>query len=132
MASVRSKNTGPELVVRKLLHRLGYRFRIHRADLPGKPDIVLPRHRIALLVHGCFWHRHGGCPKASIPKSRQQYWLEKFARNLERDFRVNAELRKLGWHVEIVWQCETRDASKLADRLSHSIDQISEHRRLTQ
>jgi DNA mismatch endonuclease (patch repair protein) len=116
MAGFRSKDTKPEMLVRRALHRLGYRFRLHRRDLPGKPDIVLPKHRTAILVHGCFWHQHAGCRDARMPRTRQDYWTEKFRRNLERDRGTEAALRELGWKVYVIWECEARSAV-LPDRL---------------
>jgi DNA mismatch endonuclease (patch repair protein) len=111
MSRVRGKNTGPEIRVRKCAHALGLRFRIHRNDLPGKPDIVFPRRKIALFVHGCFWHRHPGCRKATAPSSR--FWAKKFAYNVKRDVRAKAALRKLGWKVAVIWECETKDSNRL-------------------
>lgn len=108
MAGFRSKNTKPEMVVRRTLHRLGFRFRLHRHDLPGKPDIVLPCHRLAILVHGCFWHQHTGCRDARMPRTRQDYWTAKFKRNLERDAQTVQALTKLGWRVAVIWECEAR------------------------
>lgn len=116
MQSVKSKDTKPELVVRRLLHRLGYRFRLHRKDLPGRPDIVLPRHRKAIFVHGCFWHWHG-CPKGQLPKSRLDYWLPKLERNVVRDSTNVEQLESLGWKVHVVWQCETTDLGSLEARM---------------
>lgn len=117
MAAVKGKNTQPELRVRKLLHRLGYRFRLHSSKLPGKPDIVLPRHRLAVFVHGCFWHRHAGCRKASMPAERREFWSEKFSRTVERDAEALRKLSDAGWATLVVWECETRDESGLRDRL---------------
>lgn len=99
--------------MRRAAHALGFRFRLHRKDLPGKPDVVFPKHAVAMFVHGCFWHRHAGCRKASTPKSRVEYWSDKFERNVERDARAEAELRALGWRVHVVWECETYDAQLL-------------------
>jgi DNA mismatch endonuclease, patch repair protein len=113
MSRVRGKNTTPELRVRRVAHGLGLRFRLHRRDLPGCPDIVLPRRGIAIFVHGCFWHRHPGCQKASPPSS--SFWAAKFASNAARDARVIAQLRGLGWRVVVLWECETKDAKKLAE-----------------
>lgn len=118
MSRVAQKNTGPELRVRRIAHALGLRFRLHRRDLPGTPDLVFPRHQVALFVHGCFWHRHSGCRKATTPKSRQEFWQGKFDRNVERDREVEAALLDLGWRVETIWECETRDASALRARLA--------------
>lgn len=111
MRNVRGKNTTPELVVRSALHRAGYRFRLHRKDLPGRPDIVLPRLRTVVFVHGCFWHRHHGCRAASQPSTRRSFWSEKFARNMERDRRNLDALQADGWAVHVVWECETKGRS---------------------
>ena len=108
MARIGGKNTAPELIVRRLLHGMGYRFRLHRKDLPGTPDIVLPGRRVAIFVHGCFWHAHG-CKIGRAPKSRLAYWLPKLADNQRRDTVKQAALEVLGWRVLTVWQCETRD-----------------------
>ena len=105
MARFRGKDTKPEMLIRRELHRRGYRFRIHRKDLPGKPDIVLPRYRTAIFVHGCFWHHHVGCAIARIPKSREQFWREKFERNQARDERNASDLQAQGWTVVTVWEC---------------------------
>ena len=117
MAKVGPKNTQPEMIVRQLLHRMGKRFRLHRRDLPGTPDIVLPGTKKAIFVHGCFWHRHPGCSKASTPKTRQAFWLDKFDRNVERDQKKERDLRSVGWDVLTVWECETRDVIALESRL---------------
>lgn len=117
MQSVKTKDTGPEWIVRRALFRLGYRYRLHRKDLPGRPDIVLPRHRFAIFVHGCFWHGHG-CRYGQLPKSRLDYWKPKITRNRERDSANVAALEALGWRVAIVWQCDTRTPERLAARLS--------------
>lgn len=116
MAGFRSKDTKPEMIVRRALHALGYRFRLHRRDLPGKPDIVLPKHRAAILVHGCFWHQHEGCREARMPRTRQDYWTEKFRRNLQQDEATEAALRELGWNVHVIWECEAC-RPELTDRL---------------
>ena len=110
MSRIRSKDTAPELRVRSALHRAGYRFRLHVKDLPGKPDIVLPKYKTVIFVHGCFWHRHKGCPEASVPSTNQEYWKKKFQRNVERDKQDQAELKKLGWRVIVVWGCETKSS----------------------
>jgi DNA mismatch endonuclease (patch repair protein) len=122
MARIGPRDTAPELAVRRTLHRLGYRFRLHRADLPGKPDIVLPRHRTVFLVHGCFWHRHPGCRFAYRPKSRVEFWESKFKRNVARDRKVERELREGGWTVHVVWGCETRDPLALERRLREALE----------
>ena len=121
MRRVRGKDTTAEMAVRSLLHGLGFRFRLHRADLPGKPDIVLPKYKTAILVHGCFWHRHPGCPRASTPASRQEYWLPKFRRTIDRDRRNQEDLRRAGWNAIVVWECELRDMEQLAVRLPKRI-----------
>lgn len=105
MAGIRSANTRPELVVRKALHRRGFRYRIQVRGLPGSPDIVLPRYKAVVFVHGCFWHRHAGCTKAATPKTREAFWQAKFAANVERDQRNVAALLSLGWRVAVVWEC---------------------------
>lgn len=110
MARVRSKNTSPELLVRSTLHKAGLRFRIHRKDLPGNPDIVFPSRRLAIFVNGCFWHSHEGCKRARIPSSSRDYWEPKLRRNVERDARNLAALQAAGWLVAIVWECEASPA----------------------
>lgn len=117
MSKVRGKDTRPEMVVRRAVHALGLRFRLHRRDLPGTPDLVLPRWKTVLFVHGCFWHRHAGCRKAGAPKTRADFWQAKFDRNVARDERTSAALRQAGWRVETVWECETRDSVALSERL---------------
>lgn len=117
MSRIHSKNTKPELAVRSLLHRLGYRFRLHRKDLPGRPDIVLPRHRKIILVQGCFWHGHT-CRLASKPKSNEGYWGPKILANRGRDERNLQALTDLGWSLLEVWECETKNARELECRLS--------------
>ena len=117
LSAVGSKDTRPEMVVRRLLHGLGYRFRLHRRDLPGCPDLVLPRHRLALFVHGCFWHRHEGCNLTQRPVRNAQFWEDKFRRNVERDETSRKALKRLGWRVAVIWECETRNPTKLAARL---------------
>lgn len=121
MQSVKSKNTKPEIIVRRLLHSLGYRYRLHRKDLPGKPDIVFPGRKKAILVHGCFWHWHG-CAKGQLPKSRLEYWQPKLAKNVERDRTKQEQLESLGWRVLVVWQCETRDVETLGITLKGFLD----------
>ncbi|GAA4035704.1 DNA mismatch endonuclease Vsr [Sphingomonas rosea] len=117
MSRVPQKNTSPELRVRRAAHALGLRFRIHRRNLPGTPDLVFPKYKVAIFVHGCFWHRHPGCPKASVPKTRQEFWEAKFARNVERDRHVDAQLSARGWRVCKLWECETKDEQTLRERL---------------
>lgn len=117
MSRIRGKDTKPEIAVRSLLHRLGYRFRLHVRNLPGTPDIVLPKYRTVVLVHGCFWHRHPCCRFAYTPKSRVSFWTEKFRRNTERDQEIERELVSLGWNVVTVWECEVADSDLLQQRL---------------
>lgn len=105
MAGIRGRNTSPEMTVRRALHAAGFRFRLHRRDLAGRPDIVLPRHRAVVFVHGCFWHRHQGCRLASTPSSNAEFWETKFATNVERDARSKAALIDAGWRVAVIWEC---------------------------
>ncbi|MBI1323484.1 DNA mismatch endonuclease Vsr [bacterium] len=118
MRSVGRTDTGPEVEVRSLLHRSGFRFRKNVRSLPGTPDIVLPRYRTVVFVHGCFWHQHPGCRRATKPASRQEYWDAKLARNIERDREKSDRLIAAGWRVIVVWECETAEPAKLIDRLS--------------
>ncbi|MEN5033689.1 very short patch repair endonuclease [Pseudomonas sp. TWI929] len=111
MAAVTGKNTQPEIALRRFLHALGYRFRLHRKDLPGKPDIVMPKLRTCIFVHGCFWHRHAGCRYAVLPKTRSEFWAAKFSRNVERDLENVQALEALGWKVMIVWECEIKQGA---------------------
>jgi DNA mismatch endonuclease (patch repair protein) len=112
MGKVASKNTKPELVARSLLHRLGYRFRLHRKDLPGKPDVVLPARRTVLFVNGCFWHQHPGCPAASLPKANHAFWRAKLQGNVLRQASQAVELRAQGWLPLVVWECELASPAK--------------------
>lgn len=113
MSRVRSCNTQPELLVRSLLHKMGYRFRLHRKSLPGSPDIVLPKYRTVIFVHGCFWHRHAGCKHATMPEANASYWKEKFEKNRRRDRSHAKCLREMGWKVVVVWECQTKDTDHL-------------------
>jgi DNA mismatch endonuclease (patch repair protein) len=117
MAQVKSQNTAPEYIVRRLLHSKGYRFRLHRKDLHGKPDIVLPKHKKVIFVHGCFWHGHIGCPRAARPTSNTQFWNKKLDRNVERDARAQEALKDLGWEVLVVWECQTKSREHLLETL---------------
>jgi DNA mismatch endonuclease (patch repair protein) len=117
MASVRSKDTSPELTVRSLVHRMGYRFRLHRKDLPGTPDLVFVGLRKVIFIHGCFWHRHIGCKYATEPKTRVKFWQDKFDSNVQRDSRTRRQLNRLGWQVSTVWQCELKKPERLVKRL---------------
>ncbi|WP_371180914.1 very short patch repair endonuclease [Xanthomonas sacchari] len=121
MSRIGSKNTKPELALRSLLHGLGFRFRLHRRDLPGTPDVVLPGRQTVIFVHGCFWHGHA-CKRNKMPKSRTEYWGPKIDANRKRDAKKRRMLRKLGWQVLTVWECELRNPSKLSDRLVRMID----------
>ena len=117
MSRVSGKNTKPEIAVRSLLHKLGYRFRLHRKDLPGKPDITLPKYKKVIFVHGCFWHGHLDCPRSKRPATNQKFWSEKLDKNIERDkVNVNA-LSQLGWEVLTVWSCEVKDTDTLKIKL---------------
>jgi DNA mismatch endonuclease (patch repair protein) len=118
MSRIRGKDTKPELVVRRLLHSMGYRFRLHKRDLPGSPDIVLPSRRICIFVHGCFWHLHPNCKDARIPKTKRSWWQEKLEGNAARDKRHASALRRLGWRVFTIWECETEKPGKLSLRLA--------------
>ena len=118
MSRIRSKNTEPEMIVRRLLHAMGVRYRLHRDALPGKPDIVLGSRRLVIFVHGCFWHRHPGCRGATMPAANRDFWQAKLEGNAARDLLHRAALRKLGWRVAVIWECETRQPEKLARRLA--------------
>lgn len=117
MSRVRNRDTTPERTVRSLLHRLGYRFRLHRRRLPGHPDIVLPRHRKVIFVHGCFWHGHEGCRRGRRPAANADFWERKLATNKERDALAVKKLGSQGWNSLVVWECQTRNAEELAERL---------------
>jgi DNA mismatch endonuclease, patch repair protein len=118
MRAVKPANTTPERVVRSLLFALGLRFRLHRKDLPGTPDIVLPKYRTVIFVHGCFWHRHTDCPATTIPKTRENFWMRKFADNVARDRRKEQELLQAGWSVITVWECEANNPTHLRAQLA--------------
>lgn len=123
MSRIRSKNTKPEIIVRSLLHRMGFRFSLKRKDLPGHPDIVLPRHKTVIFVHGCFWHRHKACRVFSLPKSRVSFWKKKFDNNVDRDRKNHCELRKLGWKVIVLWECQVmRYPEKIAELLLKKLE----------
>ena len=121
MRRVKGKDTAPELVVRRLVWRLGARYRLHRADLPGKPDLVLPGRRLVIFVHGCFWHGHG-CGRCRIPATRRRYWLAKIERNRRRDRRCARQLRRLGWRVLTVWECRLKDRDRLSGRIARFLE----------
>ena len=117
MRAIKSKDTKPEVMVRSMLHRAGYRFRKNVATLPGKPDIVLPKYKTVIFVHGCFWHRHRGCKQATTPKTRTEWWQKKFERNVSNDRKHARQLRKLGWHVITVWECQLKKPERVFQRL---------------
>lgn len=117
MSRIKGSNTKPERIVRSILHQMGYRFRLNKKGLPGKPDIVLSKYKTAIFVHGCFWHRHEGCKYAYTPKSRVDFWEKKFAENIKRDKRIKPVLLEMGWKVLIIWECQTKNENKLYDQL---------------
>ena len=122
MAAIKSKNTKPEIEVRQLLHSMGYRFRLHMKDLPGNPDIVLKKYKTVIFVNGCFWHRHPNCKYASIPKTRPEFWSQKFKSNVERDNNNYIKIKNLGWKYIVVWECELKNKSDLVEKLKFSLD----------
>jgi DNA mismatch endonuclease, patch repair protein len=122
MSRVRGRNTKPEMVVRRLVHAMGYRHRLHRRDLPGTPDLVFPARRKIVFVHGCFWHRHPGCRHATSPKTRQGFWEHKFQENVERDRRKLESLVRLGWQSLVIWSCETSDTVSLEMKLRRFLE----------
>jgi DNA mismatch endonuclease (patch repair protein) len=122
MALVRAKDTKPELFVRRLVHGMGYRYALHRRDLPGMPDLVFPGRSKVIFVHGCFWHRHEACALARLPKTRAEFWLPKLAANAKRDARNVRALRRLGWGVLTIWECQLGDTSKLTNRIRRFLD----------
>lgn len=117
MRQITAKDTKPELLIRRLLHSLGYRYRLHAKDLPGKPDIVFRKRKKVIFVHGCFWHQHPNCREGRIPGSRRDYWIPKFDRNRQRDAEHSAELRETGWRILVIWECEVKDVTSLEHRL---------------
>lgn len=117
MSMIKGKNTKPEMLVRSVCHEMGFRYRLHRKDLPGTPDLVFPKLRLCIFVHGCFWHRHPGCKYAYTPKSRLEFWLPKLERNVERDVAAQKALQALGWRVAIVWECHTKDRELLRNEI---------------
>jgi DNA mismatch endonuclease (patch repair protein) len=118
MSRISGLDTKPELAVRKVLHKMGYRFRLHKKELPGKPDIVLSKYKKVIFVHGCYWHRHQNCKYAYTPKSNTDFWNKKFAKNIKRDEAVRLELENLGWFVHVIWECQTKDIKNLKIRLA--------------
>lgn len=123
MGRVRSKDTGPEMVVRRLVHGMGYRYRLHSAKLPGRPDLVFAARRKVVFVHGCFWHQHRGCKRARMPSSNRDYWVAKIERNTSRDRAVVRALRRARWKVLTVWECELSNMNRLAKRLGGFLDE---------
>lgn len=122
MSRIRGRDTAPEMLLRSLLHRAGFRFRLHARQLPGRPDVVLPRYRAAIFVHGCFWHRHPGCRNATTPTTRREFWQEKFDDNVSRDVRNRIALEAAGWTVHTVWECELKaDAENVVRRLTNEL-----------
>ncbi len=121
MRAIKSKNTSPEKRVRSAAHRLGLRFRLHRSDLPGSPDLLFPGKKTALFVHGCFWHRHENCPGATTPKTNTDYWNRKFRRNMERDWESRKKLEEEGWKVLVIWECETKTRESIEAFLTENL-----------
>ena len=117
MSAIKSKNTKPEIAVRKVLHSMGYRFRLHSKDLPGSPDIVLPKYKTVIFVHGCFWHRHKDCKYATTPKTREEFWNNKFRSNVERDLEIQEKIKNLNWRSVVIWECETKDIENLRGKI---------------
>jgi len=117
MGRVKGKDTKPELVVRRLVHRLGFRYRLHAENLPGKPDLVVVGKKKLIFVHGCFWHRHRGCARCRMPKSRLEFWKPKLEENRKRDLRNQRSLRKAGWRIHLIWECQLADREKLENRI---------------
>ena len=119
MAAIKGKDTKPEIKVRKLLHSMGYRYRLHRKELPGSPDIVLSKYKAVIFIHGCFWHRHNGCKFATTPKTRQGFWQCKFEKNIERDKKNQIDLEKLKWKYLIIWECELEQIENVKVQLGN-------------
>ncbi len=124
MSRIKGKDTQPEMIVRKWLHSQGFRFRLHRKDLPGHPDVTLPKYGAVIFVHGCFWHRHEGCKRATIPATRVELWEQKFQRNIRQDSIVQEKLKALGWNVLVIWECETKKLA-FADRILEALKEKS-------
>ena len=118
MSRIRSRNTSPEMIVRRTVHKMGYRYRLHVTELPGKPDLVFPKLRRIIEVRGCFWHQHACCIDSHIPKSRRGYWLPKLKANLRRDKENGLKLRNLGWRLLVIWECELGDSQQVSRRLA--------------
>lgn len=122
MSRIRSKDTRPELIVRRLAHKLGFRYRLHKRELPGTPDLVFPGKRKVIFVHGCFWHQHDGCKFATIPKTRREFWVKKLQKNEARDKQAMDELRSQNWDSMVIWECETSDTDKLITRIEEFLN----------
>ena len=122
MSAIKSKNTKPEITVRKLLHSMGYRFRLHRKDLPGSPDIVLPKYKTVIFVHGCFWHRHENCKYASNPKTRKEFWENKFKTNVKRDKEIQEKIKNIGWKSVVIWECEVRNIESIEEKIKRFLN----------
>ncbi len=121
MSRIRSKDTKPEMVVRRLVHGMGYRYRLHAKELPGRPDLVFRPRRKAIFVHGCFWHRHVGCPANRLPTTRREFWRDKLDSNARRDRRNEAALEEMGWRSLVIWECETKDLDRVAETVRRFI-----------
>lgn len=128
MSRVKGKNTKPELMVRTLLHKMGYRFRLHQKDLPGKPDIILKKYKTVIFVHGCYWHRHDCKRGQSLPSSNKEFWKKKFQGTIERDEKACKQLKDLGWNVGIVWQCELKNPDDLVEKLKNILGSGKENK----
>ena len=131
MSKIRGKNTKPEMIVRSTCHELGLRYRLHRKDLPGTPDLVFPKYRLCLFVHGCFWHRHPGCKYAYTPKSRLDFWLPKLAKNIERDSKAQRALEAAGWRVSVIWECQTESKDALRTKIRKMVDHTLDSQHIT-
>ena len=128
MSHIRAQDTAPEMRVRRVLHKMGYRFRLHRKDLPGKPDIVLPKLRTVIHVHGCFWHGHT-CGEGHVPKTNRRYWMPKLKRNTRRDSEHSGELRRLGWNQIVIWECETGSLERIERQLRRELGRVRRRNR---
>ena len=122
MSAIKSKNTKPEIKVRKVLHSMGYRFRLHSKNLPGSPDIVLPKYKTVIFVHGCFWHRHENCKYASTPKTRQEFWENKFKANVKRDLEIQEKIKNIGWKYVVIWECEARNIESIEEKIKRFLN----------
>ena len=131
MSRIRGKDTQPERTVRSLLHRMGYRFSLRRRDLPGKPDIVMPKHRTVIFVHGCFWHQHRNCADGKIPKSRHNYWVPKLQTNSGRDAAIKCTLKRAHWRVIVLWECQTKNTLVVERRLRNLLRDVRSAKRPT-